>query len=178
MDKKRMVWKKTEIISISINVLSLFTAVCAAYAAYSSAQSAKYQLQTLRPYLAIAPMLAADSGIFISNEGLSPAVIESITINGKKYSSFTTANWHQLLQDAQLQKCNYLLIFGSINRGTVIRANSTEEPLIALSKANMTDIDCIKFLLRFIHESDIQITYYSIYDENGRKFASEKLKIY
>ena len=98
--------KWTTIISCLTGIISLIIALISAYYSYKAIQiSTEHNKKSIQPLLVLYPKGEKDTqtyGIYLSNNGLGPARITGIKLNGKSYSKILNEQWLELFYEAQL----------------------------------------------------------------------------
>lgn len=127
----------------------------------------EHNRMSVRPLINITPYLEGEGkrrGVYISNQGLGPAIITSIevTVNGETFSGLGESQWKSVLSTAETIPLCYKS--GWPIQGSVLRPGE-EETLLAPTDAYLPicDIELVNF--HFKKDVSISIGYESLYNE-------------
>lgn len=152
--------KLVTIATVSISVFALAVSVWQGYA------SREHNRLSVRPYVQSTPYLEGPNkrnGIYISNYGLGPAILNKATINIDGTSHLLSKDiWEQAFKPIGIDDLCFSKSW--IPRGSVIPINK-EIHLIKLTSAESSR--CLLEVAKFLSEHDLSLTleYTSMYNE-------------
>ena len=146
--------------SLAVSILTLF---------YLIAQvdlSREHNRNSVQPYLYFYTVATGNNkdGIYFSNEGLGPALITEISINGKRYPDLKNSDWRMITKEAGLTYDCFA--FGALKEKVAVRAGAEDGPLIVLSKATNLPPTCYMESLVLQEKIILKVKYTSIYKES------------
>ncbi|MFS6938239.1 hypothetical protein [Neisseria animaloris] len=128
--------------------------------------SREHNRNSVKPYLNFYAVAVGNNkdGLYFSNEGLGPAVITEILINGKRYPDLKSSDWQRITREAGLTYGCFA--FGALKEKMAIRAGADNAPLIVLSKSTNLPQTCYMESLILQEKVALKVKYTSIYAES------------
>jgi hypothetical protein len=127
----------------------------------------KHNKLSLKPLLTITPYSEGKdgkNGVFISNQGLGPAILKdfTVTIDGKTYKGLGENKWTEALKAAKTEPLCYK--HGWPTSNSIIKVGE-EIAILTPTAANIPICNLAMFVLQMGKNISISIEYESLYEE-------------
>ncbi|OSI15912.1 hypothetical protein BWD09_07920 [Neisseria dentiae] len=128
--------------------------------------SREHNRNSVKPYLNFYAIAVGNNkdGLYLSNEGLGPALITEISINGKRYPDLRSSDWQKITKETGLTYSCFA--FGALKEKMAIRAGADDVPLIVLSKSTDLPPTCYLESLALQEKIILKVKYTSMYKES------------
>ena len=157
----------------------LISFVAAGFSGWQLKDAREHNRLSVKPIINITPYLEAEggrSGVYISNQGLGPALIKSmnVTVDGETFGGQAQNVWPDILSRAGTEPLCYK--HGWQIQGSVLKVGE-EEAILAPTEADLPYCNALAMIFQLQKDITIKINYESIYKESFVAIGSTKMNI-